>query len=138
MKIRDDLPASIAVFLVALPLCLGIALASGAPLMSGVIAGIVGGVIVGSLSGSHVSVSGPAAGLVAIVLDQSEKLGSFDTFLLAVVFAGIVQLLLGVLRAGVIAYYFPSSVIRGLLTAIGLILILKQIPHAIGYDADAE
>lgn len=138
MKLRYDLPASLAVFLVALPLCLGIALASGAPLMSGILAGIIGGVVVGSLSGSHVSVSGPAAGLVAIVLDQVTDLGSFEAFLLAVVFAGVAQILLGVLRAGVIAYYFPSSVIRGLLTAIGVILILKQIPHAIGYDADAE
>ncbi|MEM9646355.1 MAG: SulP family inorganic anion transporter, partial [Planctomycetota bacterium] len=138
MNFRDDGSASITVFLVALPLCLGIALASGTPLMSGLIAGIVGGVIVGSISGSHTSVSGPAAGLVAIVLAQVDSLGSFEAFLLAVVFAGVFQILLGVLRAGVIAYYFPSSVIRGLLTAIGLILILKQIPHAVGYDKDAE
>jgi len=143
MKLRDDLPASITVFLVALPLCLGIALASGSeavpvPLMSGLIAGIVGGVVVGAISGSHTSVSGPAAGLVAIVLAQAQALGSFEAFLLAIVFAGGFQILLGVLRAGLIAYYFPSSVIRGLLTAIGLILILKQLPHAVGYDRDAE
>lgn len=138
MKLRYDLPASIAVFLVALPLCLGIALASGAPLMSGLVAGIVGGLVVGSISGTHTSVSGPAAGLVAIVLVAIERLESFEMFLVAVALAGVLQLLLSAARAGVIAYYFPSSVIRGLLAAIGLILILKQIPHAVGYDRDFE
>ncbi|WP_168564485.1 bifunctional SulP family inorganic anion transporter/carbonic anhydrase [Crateriforma spongiae] len=143
MKLRDDLPASISVFLVALPLCLGIALASSSeavpvPLMSGLIAGIIGGIVVGSISGSHTSVSGPAAGLVAIVIAQTEALGSFEAFVLAVSLAGVIQVFLGAMRAGVIAYYFPSSVIRGLLTAIGVILILKQLPHAVGYDRDAE
>ncbi|MEM9364609.1 MAG: carbonic anhydrase family protein [Planctomycetota bacterium] len=139
-NLRFDLPASIAVFLVALPLCLGIALASGeeVPLIAGLIAGIIGGILVGSISGSHTSVSGPAAGLVAIVLSQVEMLGSFQAFLCAVFIAGILQIALGIVRAGVIAYYFPSSVIRGLLAAIGVILILKQIPHAVGYDVDAE
>lgn len=135
---RADLPASIVVFLVALPLCLGIALASGAPLFSGVIAGIVGGVLVGLLSGSHLMVSGPAAGLTAIVVSAIATLGSYEAFLAAVVVGGAVQLGLGALRAGVLGYYFPSSVIRGMLAAIGLILVLKQIPHAVGYDADYE
>ncbi len=138
MNLRHDLPASIAVFLVALPLCLGIALASGVPLGAGIIAGVVGGIVVGALSGSHLSVSGPAAGLVAIVIDQVTTLGSFPAFLVAVVFAGVLQIMLGLIKAGVIAYYFPSSVIRGLLAAIGVILILKQIPHAFGDDADVE
>ena len=138
MNLRHDLPASIAVFLVALPLCLGIALASGVPLGAGIIAGVVGGIVVGSLSGSHLSVSGPAAGLVAIVIDQVTALGSFPAFLVAVIFAGLLQIMLGMIKAGVIAYYFPSSVIRGLLAAIGVILILKQIPHAFGDDADVE
>jgi MFS superfamily sulfate permease-like transporter len=133
-----DLPASIVVFLVALPLCLGIALASGAPLFSGLISGIVGGIVAGALSGSHTAVSGPAAGLTVIVLNGIETLGSFDVFLLAVLMAGVLQFLLGVVRAGVIGYYFPTSVIKGMLAAIGLILILKQIPHAFGYDADPE
>ncbi|MDX5403935.1 MAG: SulP family inorganic anion transporter [Bacteroidota bacterium] len=133
-----DIPASIVVFLVALPLCLGIALASGAPLFSGLIAGIVGGIIVGSLSGSHVSVSGPAAGLTVIVLNAISDMGAFDLFLATVVVAGVFQLILGILKAGVIGYYFPTAVIRGMLAAIGLILILKQIPHALGYDADPE
>jgi MFS superfamily sulfate permease-like transporter len=135
-NISSDLPASLVVFLVALPLCLGIALASGAPLFSGVIAGIVGGIVVGSFSGSQLSVSGPAAGLTTIVLASISKLGSYETFLAAVVLAGVLQLTLGYLRAGSIGNYFPSSVIKGMLAAIGLILILKQIPHAFGYDKD--
>jgi MFS superfamily sulfate permease-like transporter len=135
-NLSSDLPASLVVFLVALPLCLGIALASGAPLFSGVIAGIVGGIVVGSFSGSSLSVSGPAAGLTTIVLSSINQLGSFDLFLAAVVIAGIFQIVLGYLRAGIIGNYFPSSVIKGMLAAIGLILILKQIPHAVGYDKD--
>ncbi|MCF7567341.1 SulP family inorganic anion transporter [Sabulilitoribacter arenilitoris] len=132
--IKNDLPASIVVFFVALPLCLGIALASGAPLFSGLIAGIVGGIVVGSLSGSKIGVSGPAAGLAAIVLAAITTLGSYQNFLLAVVLGGVIQLLFGVLRAGVIGYYFPSSVIKGMLTGIGIIIIIKQIPHFFGYD----
>ncbi|GAB4420521.1 MAG: SulP family inorganic anion transporter [Bacteroidia bacterium] len=134
---RQDVPAGLVVFLVALPLCLGIALASGAPLFSGIVAGIVGGLVVGAVSQSPLSVSGPAAGLTVIVLSAIDKLGAFETFLLSVVLAGVIQLALGFLKAGVIGYYFPSSVIKGMLAAIGLILILKQIPHALGYDADA-
>lgn len=136
--IKKDLPASIVVFFVALPLCLGIALASGAPLFSGLIAGIVGGIIVGALSGSAIGVSGPAAGLAAIVLTAIGTLGGYENFLVAVVLGGLIQILFGVLRAGVIAYYFPSSVIKGMLTGIGIIIILKQIPHFFGYDADPE
>lgn len=136
--LKSDLPAGIVVFLVALPLCLGIALASGAPFFSGMISGIIGGIVIGLLSNSHLSVSGPAAGLAAIVLASISQLGAFETFLLAVVIAGIIQLILGFLKAGAIANYFPSSVIKGMLTAIGIIIILKQIPHAFGYDADAE
>ena len=135
---KADIPASIVVFFVALPLCLGIALASGAPLFSGVIAGIIGGTVVGALSGSQVGVSGPAAGLAAIVLIAIGTLGGYENFLLAVVLGGIIQLLFGLLRLGVIAYYFPSSVIKGMLTGIGIIIILKQIPHFFGYDADPE
>ena len=137
-NIKSDLPASMVVFFVALPLCLGIALASGAPLFSGLIAGIVGGIVVGSLSGSHVGVSGPAAGLTAVVLTSIETLGAFEIFLAALVIAGIIQVGFGLLKAGVIAYYFPSSVIKGMLTGIGFIIILKQIPHALGYDSDVE
>lgn len=136
--IKSDLPASIVVFFVALPLCLGIALASGAPLFSGLIAGIIGGIVVGSLSGSNIGVSGPAAGLAAIVLTAITALGGFENFLLAVVLGGIIQVLFGIVRAGVIGYYFPSSVIKGMLTGIGIIIILKQIPHFFGYDASAE
>ncbi len=124
-NLRYDLPAAIVVFLVAVPLCLGIALASGAPLFSGMIAGIVGGIVVGSLSNSHTSVSGPAAGLTAIVLASIQQLGSFEVFLLTVVIAGAIQLLLGIARAGGIADFFPTSVIRGMLTGIGIIIILK-------------
>ncbi len=132
--LKEDLPAGLVVFLVALPLCLGIALASGAPLFSGIIAGIVGGIVVATISGSALSVTGPAAGLTVIVLNGIADLGSYDTFLLAVVLAGIVQIILGFLKAGIIGYYFPSSVIKGMLAAIGIILILKQAPLAIGYD----
>ncbi|GAA4738265.1 SulP family inorganic anion transporter [Flavisolibacter ginsenosidimutans] len=133
-----DLPASIVVFLVALPLCLGVALASNAPLFSGLIAGMVGGIAVGLLSGSQLSVSGPAAGLTAIVAAAILKLPSFEAFLFSVVICGALQLLLGFLKAGVIGDYIPNSVIKGMLAAIGLILILKQLPHLIGYDANPE
>lgn len=136
--IKNDLPASIVVFFVALPLCLGIALASGAPLFSGLIAGIIGGIVVGALSGSQIGVSGPAAGLAAIVLTAIGALGGYQNFLVAVVLGGIIQLIFGFLKAGIIAYYFPSSVIKGMLTGIGIIIILKQIPHFFGYDADPE
>ena len=137
-NLKADLPASVVVFLVAVPLCLGIALASGAPLFSGIIAGIVGGVVVGAASGSQLGVSGPAAGLAVIVLNAITTLGAFETFLLAVAVAGLIQIGLGYARAGVIGYYFPSSVIKGMLTGIGLTIILKQLPHALGYDADPE
>lgn len=137
-EFKSDFPASIVVFFVALPLCLGIALASGAPLFSGVIAGIVGGIVVGMLSGSQLGVSGPAAGLAVIVLTSIGTLGSFDAFLLSVVVAGAIQYLLGYFKAGFIAYFVPSSVIKGMLTGIGLLIILKQIPHALGYDFDYQ
>lgn len=133
---KADIPASIVVFLVALPLCLGIALASGAPLVAGLITGIIGGVVVGGLSGSPLSVSGPAAGLTVIVLDGINTLGSFESFLAAGLLAGALQIGLGFLRAGTLGDFFPSSVIRGMLAGIGLILILKQIPHAVGWDTD--
>lgn len=136
--LNRDLPASIVVFFVALPLCLGIALASGAPLFSGVIAGIVGGIVVGLASGSQLGVSGPAAGLAVIVMAAIGNLGSYEVFLAAVVLAGVFQFLLGQFKAGFIAYFVPSSVITGMLTGIGLLIILKQIPHAFGYDADFE
>lgn len=135
--LNKDLPAGLVVFLVALPLCLGIALASGAPLMSGLIAGIIGGIVVGFMSGSHLSVSGPAAGLTVIVLDAITELGGFEFFLVAVALAGIVQIILGFLKAGIIGLYFPVSVIKGMLAAIGLILIMKQFPHFLGFDQDA-
>lgn len=137
-NIGTDLPSSIVVFLVALPLCLGVALASNAPLFSGLIAGFVGGIVVGSLSGSQLSVSGPAAGLTAIVAAAILKLPSFEAFLFAVVVCGLLQLILGFIKAGVIGDYIPNSVIKGMLAAIGLILILKQFPHLVGYDADPE
>ncbi len=137
-SLRSDFPASIVVFLVAVPLCLGIALASGAPLFSGIIAGIIGGIVVTSFSGSSLGVSGPAAGLAVIVLGAITELGSFNTFLLAVVIAGLIQIILGFLKAGIIGYYFPSSVIKGMLSGIGVIIILKQIPHAFGYDQAPE
>jgi MFS superfamily sulfate permease-like transporter len=133
-NLKSDFPASVVVFFVAIPLCLGIALASGVPLFSGLISGIIGGVVVGLISGSHVGVSGPAAGLAAIVLTAITSMGSFETFLLAVVLGGVFQLLLGLFKAGIIGYYFPSSVIRGMLTGIGLIIIIKQVPYFVGYN----
>lgn len=133
-----DIPSSIVVFLVALPLCLGIALASNAPLFSGLIAGFVGGIVIGSLSGSQLSVSGPAAGLTAIVAAAILKLPTFEAFLFSVVICGALQLVLGTIKAGVIGDYVPNSVIKGMLAAIGLILILKQFPHLIGYDANPD
>ncbi len=136
--LSSDIPASIVVFLVALPLCLGVALASGAPLFSGLIAGFVGGIVIGSLSGSQLSVSGPAAGLTTIVAAAIFKLPAFEAFLLAVFLAGFFQVVLGFLRAGVIGDYIPSAVIKGMLAAIGLILILKQLPHLVGYDSSSD
>lgn len=136
--IKYDLPSGLVVFLVALPLCLGIALASGAPLFSGLITGIIGGMVVSMASGSQLAVSGPAAGLTIIVLTAITDIGSYQGFMVAVVMAGILQLVLGFVKAGTIGNYFPSSVIKGMLAAIGIILIIKQIPHAIGYDADYE
>lgn len=136
---KQDLPASIVVFFVAVPLCLGIALASGAPLFAGIIAGIVGGIVVGVASGSPLGVSGPAAGLAVIVLSSIATLGgSWEAFLTAVVLAGIIQMILGYAKAGFIAYFFPTSVIKGMLTGIGLLIILKQIPHALGWDKAEE
>jgi MFS superfamily sulfate permease-like transporter len=137
-NLKSDFSSGLVVFLVALPLCLGIALASGAPLFSGIIAGVVGGIIVGSLSKSHLSVSGPAAGLTAIVLTSITDLGAFNAFLLAVLLAGIMQLILGFIKAGSISNYFPTNVIEGMLAGIGVIIFLKQIPHAFGYDKDFE
>ena len=134
--LKSDFPASIVVFFVALPLCLGIALASGAPLLSGLITGVIGGIVVGALSGSNLGVSGPAAGLAAIVAASITELGSFEVFLVAVVLSGIIQILFGILRLGVIGYFFPNSVILGMLSGIGIIIILKQIPHLFGYDSE--
>jgi MFS superfamily sulfate permease-like transporter len=134
--LKGDWKSGIAVFLVALPLCLGIALASGAPLLAGLVAGIVGGIIVSLLSGSELSVSGPAAGLTIIVATAIIDLGSFPGFLVAVILAGVIQIALGLLKLGKIGGFFPSSVIRGMLVAIGIVIILKQIPHAIGDDLD--
>ncbi len=136
--LKHDIPAGLVVFLVALPLCLGIALASGAPLFSGLIAGLIGGLVVSWASGSQLSVSGPAAGLTVIVFTAIEQLGSFSGFLVSVVLAGLIQLLLGTLRAGIIGAFFPSAVIKGMLVAIGLILIIKQLPHAVGYHQGYE
>jgi len=136
--LQQDIPAGIVVFLVALPLCLGIAMASGAPLFSGLIAGLVGGIVVSWLSGSQLSVSGPAAGLTVIVFNAIEQLGSYSGFLVSVVLAGIIQLILGYCRAGIIGAFFPTSVIKGMLAAIGLILIIKQLPHAIGYTGSFQ
>jgi len=135
-NLRYDLPASLVVFLVSLPLCLGIAMASGAPLFSGIIAGIVGGIVVGMASGSSLGVSGPAAGLAVIVLNGIGQIGSYESFLVAVMLAGILQIVMGSLKLGTIAYYFPSCVIKGLLCGIGIIICLKQLPHALGYDAN--
>ena len=136
--IKENIPSGIVVFLVALPLCLGIALASGAPPLSGILAGIVGGLVIGFISNSPISVSGPAAGLAAIVLGAITDLGSFELFLTAGLIAGFIQLALGFLRAGSISNYFPNNVIEGMLAGIGVIIILKQIPHALGYDKDFE
>ncbi len=136
--LKHDLPAGLVVFLVALPLCLGISLASGAPFFSGLISGIIGGVIIGFFSGSKLSVSGPAAGLAALVLASITNIGAFDLFLCAVLIAGILQLLMSVAKLGGIANYFPSSVIKGMLTSIGILIIAKQIPHAVGYDKDEK
>lgn len=133
---KQDLPASVVVFLVALPLCLGIAVASGAPPFAGIIAGVVGGLLVGWLSGSPLGVTGPAAGLTGVVLVGIEELGSFELLAAAVAVSGLVQIALGALQAGIIAYYFPSSVIKGMLAGIGIIIVLKQIPHLLGYDDD--
>lgn len=133
-----DIPASIVVFLVALPLCLGVAVASDAAPITGIVAGVVGGVVIGILSGSPLSVSGPAAGLTAIVAAALGKLGSYETFLLSVVLAGALQFGLGMMKAGMIGDFIPNAVIKGMLAAIGLILILKQIPHFVGYDANPE
>ncbi len=135
-NLKSDFASGLVVFLVAIPLCLGIALASGAPLFSGIIAGVVGGIVVGFLSKSHISVSGPAAGLTAIVLTAITDLGAFNIFLTAVVIAGVIQLALGFIKAGSISNYFPTNVIEGMLAGIGVIIILKQIPHAFGYDPD--
>ena len=137
-NVRYDLPAGVVVLFVAVPLCLGIALASGAPLFAGLIAGIVGGIVVGALSRSALGVSVPAAGLAVIVYEAIQHLGSFQTFLLAVVIAGILQFGLGLARAGVLSYFFPSAAIKGMLSGIGLLIILKQIPHAFGWDSDPE
>lgn len=135
-NLKYDFPASIVVFLVALPLCLGIAMASGAPLFAGLLTGVIGGIVVASISGSQLSVSGPAAGLTVIVFGAISSLGSYNVFLLAVVLAGVIQLVLGLIKAGTIGNYFPSAVIEGMLAAIGITIILKQLPHALGYDAD--
>jgi len=135
---KQDLSSGLVVFLVALPLCLGIALASGAPLLSGIVTGVIGGIVVGFISGSQLAVSGPAAGLTTIVASAIISLHSYETFLVCVVLAGVIQIILGLVKAGKIGLYFPSNVIKGMLAAIGIILILKQIPHAFGYDADAE
>ena len=137
-NLKADFASGLVVFLVALPLCLGIAMASGAPLFSGIISGIIGGIVVGYLSKSHLSVSGPAAGLTAIILTAISDLGGFDVFLTAVFIAGIIQLFLGFIKAGSISNYFPTNVIEGMLAGIGIIIILKQLPHAFGYDSDFE
>ena len=136
--LKSDFASGLVVFLVALPLCLGIALASGAPLFSGIISGIIGGIVVGFLSKSHISVTGPAAGLTAIVLTAITDLGAYNLFLTAVIMAGLIQLILGFLKAGSISNYFPTNVIEGMLAGIGIIIFLKQIPHAVGYDKVSE
>src|SRR6476646_8017849 len=134
--LKHDGPAGTVVFLVALPLCLGIALGSGAPMFAGVIAGIVGGMLVTLLSGSEVSVSGPAAGLAVIVMTAIQAIGSYQGFLVAVVLSGLLQLLFGLLKFGAIVDYVPNSVIKGMLAGIGLLIVLKQIPHVLGRDLD--
>ncbi|MEZ4846760.1 MAG: SulP family inorganic anion transporter [Bdellovibrionota bacterium] len=133
-----DLKSSVSVFLVALPLCLGLAIASGAPPIAGIIAGIIGGIVVGAISNSPISVSGPAAGLTIVVLEGIDKSGGFEQFLTVLVVSGVMQILFAFFRGGVIGNFFPGSVINGLLTSIGLLLILKQLPHAVGYDPDPE
>lgn len=136
--IKENFPSGLVVFLVALPLCLGIALASGAPPLSGILAGIVGGIVVGAISNSNISVSGPAAGLTAIILVAITDIGAFELFLCAGIIAGVIQLILGFIRAGSISNYFPNNVIEGMLAGIGIIIILKQISHAVGFDKDYE
>ena len=136
--VMRDMAAGLVVFLVAVPLCLGVALASGVPLFAGLAAGIIGGILVGMISGSQTSVSGPDAGLTVLVATQIATLGSFQAFLLALVLAGVLQIVLGFIRAGSLSAFFPSSVIKGLLVAIGVILVLKQIPHVLGHDSDPE
>jgi MFS superfamily sulfate permease-like transporter len=130
----QDLPASVVVFLVALPLCIGVAVASGAPAISGLVAGIAGGIVVGAISGSQLSVSGPAAGLTAIVAGALAHLPSFEFFLISVIICGVLQVMLGYLKAGIIGEFIPNAVIKGMLAAIGIILILKQLPHLVGFD----
>ena len=151
-KLKNDLPAGLVVFLVAVPLCLGIAAVSGVPAFSGLIAGIIGGIVVGALSGSSLGVSGPAAGLAVIIFDAIDQMKlsidetatqdvfveAFQMFLLAVVIAGVIQVILGFINGGIIGYYFPSSVIKGMLAGIGLTIFLKEVPHALGYDKDIE
>src|SRR5690348_10750773 len=134
--LKSDGPAGTVVFLVALPLCLGIALGSGAPMFSGIIAGIVGGMLVSVLSGSEVSVSGPAAGLAVIVLSATQKIGSFEGFLVALVISGVLQFVFGILKLGIVADFVPNAVIKGMLAGIGVMIVLKQIPHALGRDTD--
>ncbi|RCR71626.1 SulP family inorganic anion transporter [Larkinella punicea] len=136
-NVEGDIKGGVVSFLVAVPLCLGIALASGAPLFSGIIAGIVGGLVVGLFSRSALSISGPEAGLIVVVLAAIESLGSFPAFLLATFLAGVLQIGLGYMRAGIVSNFFPSSVIKGMLAGIGVILIIKQIPHLVGYDTDS-
>jgi MFS superfamily sulfate permease-like transporter len=136
--LKNDIPASIVVWLVALPLCLGIAVGSGAKPFAGIIAGIIGGLIVTLFSGSKYGVSGPAAGLITIVIAAVADLGSYQAFLLAVVIAGIIQFLLGIFKLGIVGYFIPTSVINGMLAAIGITLILKQIPHALGNDSNFQ
>ena len=137
-NVGADIPSSIVVFLVALPLCLGVAVASDAAPVTGIIAGVIGGVVVGLLSGSSLSVSGPAAGLTAIVAGAIAKMPSYEVFLLSVVIGGAFQVILGFLKAGIIGDFIPNAVIKGMLAAIGLILIMKQFPHLVGYDTDFE
>lgn len=135
-SLKRDLPSSLVVFLVAIPLCLGVALASGAPAFSGLLAGVIGGLVVGVISGSHLGVSGPAAGLTAIVLGSVASLGSFQLFLMAVLLAGVIQVLMGLIKGGAIAYFFPSAVIKGMLAGIGIFIALTQVPHAFGSVPD--
>ena len=135
---KTDIPAGVVLAIVAGPLCVGIALASGAPLFSGITSGIIGAIVVGRISGSQLLVSGPAAGLAAIVVSSVTQLGSYNAFLVAVVVAGLMQIVLGIARAGIVGYYFPSSVVKGMLAAIGVVLVLKQLPHALGYNVEYE